>query len=159
MVLDEVFGPENRVSTITYATGGGGSSTKSISKAGDFTLWYAKDFDAPMFFQTLYEEAEHRSLVRYPDVCWGGVDLPDGTSRPLKPEERRDPKRNLPEDAVLWRMGRLLSQGPSEGEQGKPFTHHNGVQYGPDGLPRTPTGGLTNEGCNVSRRQVAYGRT
>lgn len=56
MVLDEVFGPENRVSTITYATGGGGSSSKSISKAGDFILWYAKDVDAPMRFQTLYEE-------------------------------------------------------------------------------------------------------
>ena len=62
-----------------------------------------------------------------------GVDLPDGTSRPLKPKERRDPKRNLPEGAILWRMGRLLSQGPSDGEQGEPFTY-DGVQYGPDGL-------------------------
>ena len=34
MVLDEVFGPENRVSTIMYATGGGGSSTKSIIEGG-----------------------------------------------------------------------------------------------------------------------------
>ena len=43
MVLDEVFGPENRVSTITYATGGGGSSTRSIPKAGDSILWCAKE--------------------------------------------------------------------------------------------------------------------
>lgn len=132
MVLDEVFGPENRVSTITYATGGGGSSTRSISKAGDFALWYAKDAAAPMRFQTLYEEQDIETWCDTQTFA-GGVDLPDGTSRALKPEERRDPKRNLPEGAVLWRMGRLLSQGPSKGEQGEPFTHE-GVRYGPDGL-------------------------
>ena len=135
MVLDEVFGPENHVSTITYATGSGGSSTKSISKAGDFILWYAKDFDAPMFFQTLYEEQSIEAWCDSQTFAGGGVDLPDGTSRVLKPEERRDPKRNLPEGAILWRMGGLLSQGPSDGEQGRPFTY-NGVQYGPEGLQR-----------------------
>ena len=55
LVLDEVFGPENRVSTITYATTGGGSSTKSIPKAGDYILWYARNRDKPMLYQPLYE--------------------------------------------------------------------------------------------------------
>ncbi len=57
MVLDEVFGPENRVTTITMATTGGGSSTKSIAKAGDYLLWYAKDREE-MAFQALYEEQD-----------------------------------------------------------------------------------------------------
>ena len=34
LVLDDVFGAENRVSTISYATTGGGSSTKSIRQGG-----------------------------------------------------------------------------------------------------------------------------
>ncbi len=133
MVLDEVFGPENRVSTIMYATGGGGSSSKSISKAGDFILWYAKEFSAPMFFQALYEEQDIEDWCDSQTFAGGGGDFPDNTSRPLQAHERRDPKNNIPEGTELWRMGRLLSQGPSEGEQGKPFIHE-GVQYGPDGL-------------------------
>lgn len=133
MVLDEVFGPENRVSTITYATGSGGSSTKSISKAGDFILWYAKDPSAPMYFQTLYEEQNIEEWCDSQTFSGGGLDLPDGTSRAMRPEERRDPNRKLPEGAVLWRMGGLRSQGASEGEQGQPFIY-KGVQYGPRGL-------------------------
>ena len=133
MVLDEVFGPENRVSTIMYATGGGGSSTKSISKAGDFILWYAKNADSPMQFQTLYEEQDIEAWVDSQTFAMG-ADLPDGTIRTLTTgAERRDPRRNLPAGAKLWRMGRLLSQGPSQAEQGQPFVH-NGVQYGPEGL-------------------------
>ena len=132
MVLDEVFGPENRVSTIMYATGGGGSSTKSISKAGDFILWYAKDAAAPMYFETLYE---NESVEDWCDrqTFASGMDLPDGTGRTLKAHERRDPERNIPQDARLWSMPPLLSQGASEGEQGKPFPY-NGTQYGPQGL-------------------------
>ena len=133
MVLDEVFGPENRVSTIMYATGGGGSSSKTISKAGDFILWYAKDAAAPMRFQTLYEEQDIEAWCDS-QPTYMGVDLPDGSSRTLTTAaERRDPRRRLPEGSVLWRRFPLLSQGRSEGEQGQPFTHQ-GVQFGPRGL-------------------------
>ncbi len=57
VVLDEVFGPENRISTITFATTGGGSSTRTIPKAGDFILWYAKDA-ALMKYHMLYEKQD-----------------------------------------------------------------------------------------------------
>ena len=55
--------------------------------------------------------------------------------RPLRPEERRDPKRNILDGTVLWRMMPLTSQGAAaEGAgQGQPFTW-NGVQFGPEGL-------------------------
>ena len=133
MVLDEVFGPENRISTIAYVTGSGGSSTKTISKAGNFILWYSKDAAAPFQFQTLYEEQDIDEWCESQTFSGGGVDLPDGTCRPLKPEERRDPKRNLPKGSALWRMGGLRSQDASDGEQGQPFTY-KGVRYGPRGL-------------------------
>ena len=146
MVLDEVFGPENRVSTIMYATGGGGSSTTSISKAGDFILWYAKNASAPMHYQALYEDQGVEEWCDTNTFATGG-DFPDGSSRSLKPEERRDPKRNLPDDAVLWRMGRLLSQNPSVGEQGQPFVYQ-GVQYGPRGLD--------NDQWRIDQEGLAY---
>ena len=121
VVLDEVFGPENRVSTITFATTGGGSSTKTISKAGDYLLWYAKNRDK-MYFQTLYEQQNEAEFCESQTFAAGG-DFPDGTSRPLKPEEWRNPTEKLPVGTRLWRMGPLLSQGGAPGkEQGEPFT-------------------------------------
>lgn len=55
MVLDEVFGPENRVSTIMFATAGGAAAKRKISRAGDYILWYAKNLQE-MQYQELYEE-------------------------------------------------------------------------------------------------------
>ena len=133
MVLDEVFGPENRVTTITYATTGGGSSSKAIAKSADYILWYAKNRDE-MAFQTLYEAQDIEAWCDGQTFAGGG-DFPDGTRRALRPEERRDPKRNIPEGAVLWAMWPLTAQGPSRGEQGQPFTW-NGIQFGPAGLER-----------------------
>ena len=124
VVLDEVFGPENRVSTITFATTGGGSSTKSISKAGDYLLWYAKNREE-MHFQTLYENQDIADWCASQTFATGG-DFPDGTSRALKPEEWREPEGNLPDGVRLWRMGPLLSQGGAQGkEQGEPFTYND----------------------------------
>ena len=130
MVLDEVFGPENRVTTITFATTRGGSSTQAISKAVDYILWYAKNRDEmPSAFQQLYEEQDIEAWCDGQAFAGGG-DFPDGTRRALRTEERRDPKRSLPEGTTLWRMGGLLSQGPSAGEQGQPFIY-KGTQFGP----------------------------
>ena len=41
-VMDEVFGAENFVSEIYFATTSG-FSTETISRVGDYLLWYAKD--------------------------------------------------------------------------------------------------------------------
>ena len=134
LVADEVFGPENRVSTISYATTGGGSSKKSIPKAADYILWYARNRKR-MLYQALYEEQTLREWVNADHRRFKtGADLPDGTARPLKLEEWTNPE-SLPAGAKLWRMERLTSQGPSDGEQGQPFVYE-GVQYGPDGLDK-----------------------
>lgn len=149
VVLDEIFGPENRVSTITFATTGGGSSTKSISKAGDYFLWYAKNREE-MYFQTLYEDQDIAEWCASQTFAGGGVDFPDGTSRALTAEERRDPERNLPEGARLWGMSPLLSQGGALGkEQGEPFTY-NGINFAE---------GLENQQWRVDKRGLeALGR-
>lgn len=78
-------------------------------------------------------------MVRFSNFCGGGVDytLPDGqkVSRALTSKERRDPKNELPDDAKLWTMRAMVSQGTSKGERGQPYVY-NGVQYGPSGLER-----------------------
>lgn len=131
LILDEVFGAENRAATIAYATTGGGSSTKRISKNNDFILWYAKDVEKH-HFQVLYEEQDIEAWCDGQTFAAGG-DFPDGTVRALKPEERRDPKNNLPEGAKLWGMMPTTSQGASQGEQGRPYTWDR-IRFGPEGL-------------------------
>ena len=42
VVMDEVFGAENRMATISYATTGA-SSTTTLPEVADYLLWYAKD--------------------------------------------------------------------------------------------------------------------
>ncbi len=42
LLLDEVFGAENRVALIPFATSGS-SSAKTLPSVADFLLWYAKD--------------------------------------------------------------------------------------------------------------------
>jgi len=132
VLLDEVFGSENRMSMITFNTTGGGPSTRSIPKSADYILWYAKDREQ-VKFQQLYEQ---RGLKEWCDtqlVRSGGIDLPDETSRPMTPRERNDPERSLPEGARPWQSMPLTSRGASEGERGKPYTW-NGTQFGPAGL-------------------------
>ena len=42
VVLDEIFGAENRLATISYATTSG-SSAATLPQVADYLLWYAKD--------------------------------------------------------------------------------------------------------------------
>ena len=42
VVMDEIFGAENRMATISYATTGA-SSTSTLPEVADYLLWYAKD--------------------------------------------------------------------------------------------------------------------
>ena len=134
LIADEVFGAANHVTTIIYRTTGGGSSTKSIAKAGDHILWYARDRDA-MLFQTLHEEQD---LVAWcaSQATYSGGDFPDGR-RALTARERRDPRGELPDGVELWRMARLASQGAARDgtDQATPYVW-KGIQFGPKGLEK-----------------------
>jgi len=93
VLLDEVFGAENRVRTISYKTTGGGSSTREIPKSCDYLLWYARDRDE-MKFRQLYEEQDIRDWIETQSFSGGG-----GTARRNgkgsdcggKKEPRREP--------------------------------------------------------------------
>jgi len=110
VLLDEVFGAENRVATIPYATTGG-SSSKTLPSVADYLLWYAKDKQT-VRYQQLYEPLDRRRLL---DMwTWAALlEMPDGSTRNLTDDERRDPDRHIPDDARLCLRSTLISPGVS----------------------------------------------
>ena len=65
VLLDEVFGHENRVATIPFATTSG-SSAKTLPSVADFILWYAKDRPQVKYRQ-LYEPLDRKGIIDH----WG----------------------------------------------------------------------------------------
>ena len=126
MVMDDIFGAENRMATISYATTGG-SSTSHLPQIADYLLWYARDRGLVKYRQ-LYESltrAEVIGLFNW-DVM---VELPDGRSRKLTPEERFDPDKHLPESARIYRRMPLFSRGSSTTGRSDPY-EWNGRVFG-----------------------------
>ena len=110
IVLDEVFGAENRVATIAFAKSGA-TSAKHLPQVADFLLWYAKDRNLAKYHQ-IYEPLTRKQKLEHMS-SYAMVELPDGTSRNLTPDERDDPDEHLPKGVKLFRRMRITSQGES----------------------------------------------
>ena len=131
LILDQVFGEENRVTVISYATTGGGSSTGKLPTVTNYLLWYAKDI-SQMKYHQLIEKESVADWIRKVNFA-AGVDTPDGISRPLSAAERRNPE-SLPIGSRLWRMADPTSQNRDlTGERSDPY-NWKGIQFGPRGL-------------------------
>lgn len=62
LILDEVFGEENRMPIIKYKTGK--TNSKTISRTGDYLLWYSKDKEnAEVAFNKLYVERSRKNYL------------------------------------------------------------------------------------------------
>ena len=110
IVLDDIFGPENRVATITFATAGG-SSTELLPEVGDYLLWYAKDKKIVKYRQP-YEALSRAETISLFD--WHAmVEEPDGTCRKLTDLEALAPDTHLPDDVRVYRRLPISSQGVS----------------------------------------------
>jgi len=118
LILDEIFGAENRVATISFATTSG-SSASTIPEVADYLLWYAKDKNNVKYRQ-LYEPLTRAEIVEH--FSWHAfVELPDGTIRTLTDEERFDSDKYLPEGTRIFRRTGLDSQGSSTTGRSEPF--------------------------------------
>ncbi len=118
MIMDEIFGAENRVATITYATTSSSSSSK-LSQVADYLLWYAKDINKVKYHQ-LYEPLDRQGIIDL--FNWDVmIELPDGTCRQPTDEERFNPDRYLPEGAQIYQLSRLDSQGASTTGRSEPY--------------------------------------
>ena len=118
LVLDEAFGPDNRVATIAFAKSGS-TSARNLPEVCDYLLWYAKD-KAQVKFHQLYEPLTRAEKIEH--MTWHAmVELADKEARPLTPEERIDPDRHLPEGARVYRRMRLASQHESKTGRSESF--------------------------------------
>ena len=119
MLMDEVFGPENRMATITYATSGG-SSASALPEVADYLLWYGKHKEKTKYRQ-LYLQLSRKEVVE--QMSWHAmVKLANGECRSLTPEEKNDPEGNLPSGARLYQRAMLTSQGESQTGRSEPYT-------------------------------------
>ena len=125
IVLDEVFGPENRVATIAFAKSGA-TSGRHLSQVADYLLWYAKNKEQVKYHQ-LYEPLSRKEKLEHMS-SYAMVELPDGTSRNLTPAERNEPDEHLPKDAKLFSRMPLTSQHESTTGRSDPYLW-NGTLY------------------------------
>ena len=118
LLLDEIFGSDNRVSLIPFATSGSSSST-TLPSVADFLLWYAKD-KSQLRYRQIYEPLTRAEKIEHMS-SYAMVEERDGTTRDLKPKERIDPDRHLPAGARLYRRMPLDSQGSSTTGRSEPY--------------------------------------
>ncbi|MDT7828858.1 site-specific DNA-methyltransferase [Pricia sp. S334] len=125
LVMDEVFGAENRIATISFATTSG-SSSNFIPQVSDYILWYAKDKNKCKYRQ-LYENLSRREIIEF-FSSYVMVELENGDTRKLTDLERFDPDKHLPKGARIYRRTGLDSQGASTTGRSEPFDW-NGKTY------------------------------
>jgi adenine-specific DNA-methyltransferase len=104
-IFDEVFGSDNFVSIISYSTTGGFSSS-SLSRTGDYIIWYCKN-KSKIQFNNLYTAKEVADAVK---DDYDQLETPSGRRRALTAEEKRDPAK-IPADSLLYTDGDATSQG------------------------------------------------
>jgi len=105
-LMDDVFGQTNFVSIIHYTTAGGFTSA-TLSRAGDFLLWYAKDLQRIKYrriFQT------KKSPIGQGDSKYDQVELPGQIRRALSAEEKLG-EQELLDGARIFRYDTLVSAG------------------------------------------------
>lgn len=108
VVLDEVFGAENRVATITFSKSGT-SSSKTLPEVTDYLLWYAKE-KSKMKYYDLYEPLENRKDILAHMSYAAKIETPSGENRNLTKDEKIDPDRYIPEGFRLYSQVQLTSQ-------------------------------------------------
>ncbi len=124
MVMDEVFGAQNRIATISFATTSG-SSASTLPQVADYLLWYARD-KKKVKYRQIYELLTRNEIIDF-FSSYVMVELPDGTCRKLTREERFDPDVCLPEGARIYRRTGLDSQGASTTGRSEPYTWNGRV--------------------------------
>ena len=144
-VMDEVFGEENFVSQIYFATTSG-FSTSEISRIGDYLIWYARDKEA----------VKYRTLFVPKGSIGSGLDsyrhilLPDGSRRPMTKGEREGAVQ-LPDESKSFRYSDLQSKGSASqntpvefGRQVyRPLANSHWKASWPDGMERLKIAGRT----------------
>lgn len=119
LILDEVFGANNKIATITFATTSG-SSANTLPQVADYILWYTKNKSESKYHQ-LYEALTRKETIEF-FSSYVMIELPDGSTRQPTDEERFDPDKNLPKGSRIYQRTGLDSQGYSTTGRSEPYT-------------------------------------
>ncbi|MBS0182240.1 MAG: hypothetical protein JSS39_07530 [Nitrospira sp.] len=104
-VMDEVFGSENFVAIITFQKTAS-ATADLIATTPDFLIWFARDKARVKYCQLFTNKLTARAIERYDQV-----ELPDGTRRPMIPEEKTNLDL-LPEGAKRFQLSATTSSRP-----------------------------------------------
>ena len=142
LVLDEVFGAENRVATIMFAKAGS-TSAKALPEVNDYLLWYAKDKEQ-LKYRQIYEPLDRKGVIKH-FSSYAMLERPDGSERSLTPEEREDSNGVIPAGSRVFQRMPLSSSHHSTTGRSEPFEwqgrvypcpHNQQWRVSPEGLQR-----------------------
>lgn len=143
IVLDEVFGLDNFVSIVSYATSGGFAS-QLLSRNGDYILWYARDKEK-IKFRNIYSRKP--SPIGNLSSKYDQIELADGSRRPMTIQEKKGIE-SIPKGAKIFRVDTIVSQGfrkdstveyEFEGDKYHPGPNNHWKATVPEGMDRLTT--------------------
>ena len=108
-LLDEVFGPDNFVSLISFVTTSGFTQAAELPRKGDYILWYARS-KPQLKYRTLWEEAHDRQGYRW-------LYFSDGRPSRGMTAQEAEGRVALPDDALVYNADNLQSQGAASEPQ------------------------------------------
>lgn len=107
-LMDEVFGSENFVSLITFRTTTG-LGLKTLDKACDYVIWYAKDV-SKVKYRSLYQEKDF-DAYKY---LYSKIELQNGERISIRDYEKKNGlelrEKNLPPLSKIYTLTDLRSQ-------------------------------------------------
>ncbi len=126
LILDEVFGYENRVGMIRFRKTI--VQSNRLPRSGDYLLWYAKDISQLKYFQ-IYQRFENTKEIIDYMTSYAMIEESDTSTRNLTNEEKTNPQM-IAEDARLFSRQPLMSQSSGSGDvlRKSPFVW-KGVEY------------------------------
>jgi adenine-specific DNA-methyltransferase len=105
-LMDEVFGAENWIQTITFVKTSAATSDL-LAGVNDLILWYGKSAQQTKYRALYYQKIPGQEGAS----AYTRVELPDGSRRPMTQEERGD-NTLLPSGSKILAMDTLVSQRP-----------------------------------------------
>ena len=117
MLMAEVFGRENHVATIPFRTGNQPTS-RMIQEVGNWLVWFSKN-EAKAKYNQIYQELTRAEKIELMS-SYAMAELPDGTCRNLKANEKTNPDL-LPEGTKIFQRERLDSSHTSNTGRSDPF--------------------------------------
>ena len=105
-ILDEVLGPDHFIGLIAYSTTGGFASS-TLSRTGDYVLWYAKN-PSLLKFNRLFVE---KNLLQEMDGSYDQVQLPSGRRRALNSDDKSAGATMLTDGVRVFTDGDTTAHG------------------------------------------------